>query len=202
MGKRTIYPRGFESPSTTSKSETLSTFPQRHDGDAEVNRVYDLYMSEEAGTESWEFKASVMTLAKRLLGENLNQFIGVNATSRFLHSNARKFIVDTINYLQTGNRTISPRNWIDLIDDTPEELPRVLTEPKIELLPIADTHDLRVYYLQAWLNKPNGFEDLLISLYILFGESLISKKRRLGQGHVSPKNPNLLRLHHALTGNR
>jgi len=88
-----------------------------------------------------------------------------------LHKN---FLYDTLNYLASGIRDIEVAQWIKLIDYSSETNSVIVNiddyfakETKASLNSINSN---LTYVIADWISKPNGFEDMLITMFIIFGE--------------------------------
>jgi hypothetical protein len=194
MAKHYIYPRGFVVVAASDDSDVKRTV-----GDDEVDYLYRVFVNREAGYDSWEFRSETIKVAKRLMGLSLTGWAGRHADSRFLNINARAFIKDTVRFLETGRRSMSGRNWLDLLETDPSPLPVALRDNATEL-PEALVRDTMTY-IQRWLSHTGGFEDLLTSLAIMYGSGLPSNKQRIGVDHISPKNPKVQALAKVITRN-
>lgn len=197
MANRYIYPRGFEDidPSTTDTTITYGS------GDIEVDQLFRKLTEDSSSVETWEYRVAVMRCAKRLFGINLASWIGNQAESEFITVQAREFIIDTLCFIRTGNRSIHPRNWIDILPVGPIPLTHI---PKRPLIPayslLKSEYHADVNYIESWLKQPSGLSDLVYSLYIAFGSSGADRD----DGYEDPQSPKSIkfnRLAHVLIKN-
>jgi len=88
-----------------------------------------------------------------------------------LHKN---FLYDTLNYLASNKRDMEVSQWIKLIDYSPETKSVIVN---IDDYFVKETKDSLnyissnlIHVIANWMSKPNGFEDMLITMFIIFGE--------------------------------
>ncbi len=186
MSKKSIYPRGF-SVSETSVSNLTTRIP----GDAEVSLLFWNLVKGDDNIFDHPYTKSVMRCAVRLIGTDFNRWLVSQRNNEFLHTNAINFLNDTLRYLETGNRSVSVNNWIELLDEKPDPLPRKLTTPVVA----EPARELNLNtYLKTWLSKPDGLVDLVFSLYTMYGEEIPSLNLANATPFLSPRNPGLQRL--------
>lgn len=198
MANRYIYPRGFEDidPSEAGPGVIRGT------GDIEVDRLFKLLMSDSAELQSWDYRVDAMRCAKRLFGINLASWIGNQQLSEYITIQAREFLLDTLCFMRTGNRSVHPRNWIDILAVDPVPLTHI---PKRSLIPayslLKSEYQADFNYIESWLKQPQGLLDLVYSLYIAFGSSNIVREDVYSKNSMSPRNPKFNRLTNALIKN-
>lgn len=138
-----------------------------------------------------EARISNMDFRKQILEEALVSFgtkdffswYRVQRFSQLYGANQRDFLEDTIRFLSTGKRSVSIQNWHALLtlgetEDIAREEEREIVKEFFNL----DVYD-RPYVGQVnqnsdllhvictWMSIPNGDEDLLGTLQILFGNN-------------------------------
>lgn len=160
MSVMTIHPRFF-STVTQRSAESGVVVSQ---GDASIDTLYDLYMGRTVNTSSWAFRRQVLTQALRIFG-NFQEWLEHQRANPSVAGRNRDFLEDTIQFIQTGKRQMEIMNWLDLMDEiTPTDRPKMVHGP-MALLSSANT----VQVLQTWCSRTNGIEDLVQTLYVLFG---------------------------------
>lgn len=180
-----ISPRGFSSTrSTTKPTDTIFS-----DGDPEINGIYAEMIKRPSAIREWTFVASVLRVASRLLGNDLTAWVGAQRSNLYLHAQAINFVNDTINYINGKQRTIAVVNWIELLEERPEPLPRKLSTPMI-----GDLGTMSSRHLTTWLSRDRGLEDLVYTLFVMYGDANPSALRLDGTKPVSSKNPILGKL--------
>lgn len=189
MHNFTIYPRGF-APALTPGGDNISARVAAVDGDEQVTLLYKEFFAKHGDYRSWEFKAQILRAAKRLIGRNFRAWIDRQVANPYLNDNAISFIADLLKFIRSGRRSIDTLNWLPILQNIPSE--GLVQARRIKLseedLKFADS--LGQYYLSAWLRQHNGIEDLLISLYCMFGEVSTPKALEVSgaQELQSPKN--------------
>jgi hypothetical protein len=167
MPKRSVYPRGFD---TVQPNGSLKLTITTVDGDSEVTQLYNQHMTKHGEYRSWAFQSAVLRAAKRLIGRSLLDWVEVQNRNKYLNGNAIRFLADTLRFIDTGRREISNINWLPLLTNMPQE--DLLQNRKFVLTPahIAIARKCGNNFLKEWLDAPGGYEDLLVTLYILYGE--------------------------------
>lgn len=187
MPKLVIHPRGF---CTVAKKDVANDI--FNDGDSEINAVYAQFIREPSCIRDWNFVASVMRVASRLIGSSYEDWLKLQTENPYLHKQAINFVNDSNRFIEGHSRTISIVNWIELLDERPEALPRKLSTPSINDFNRDTTNNLN--YLNLWLQRNNGLSDLIISLFTMYGAADPSSMRIDGTRPVSVKNPYLAQL--------
>lgn len=171
------YPRGFE---TYAKCRLFTRGYEYHSqpvlklkrGDAEVSHIYDLYINRSMQVTGWKFKQDVIQTTKRLFGH-----MDVWAKNNILQNDALygvnvDFIIDTIGFIKTGKRSLSLLTWIGLVEECPVSDPqkKQIRNYKQDIIESVGPH-----WLSDWLSHEDGFNDMLCSINLLFGNVNIPK---------------------------
>ena len=192
-----IYPRGFlgkpleaqlkmKSRPFESRLNALAVrvnifTPQVNSVDANptVETLYGQWINRHPETTSFDFRKKVMIAALDAFGtDNFYEwFVAQHASPAFgdLH---KRFLEDTLYFLQNGRREIDLTTWTSLItvSDSGERSAELTNEVK-EFFGIPDAdHQWRrsqnrqlTEVVQKWLAPARGFDDLVGSLHLLFG---------------------------------
>lgn len=156
------YPTGFRIPLTSGfKSETL-------EDEAWCAHYAQLQKGIQSG-DSIEFRKDTIRHARRLFG-NFLDFLDAQDQNTRLCNNGYEYLKDTIEFLNTGRRTISAGSRLGLIATDIKEHRQ--NNPKAEnrrtrlrsLLEINPDE-----FIFVWLNHPGGFADMLCTVNLLFG---------------------------------
>lgn len=138
----------------------------KSEGDVTVS---DLFAIEQGGmqdTTNLNFRFRTLDAAVSLFGDIRTWFrlqIGAPSIVGANHD----FLLDTARFVATGERQMSPLVWLDIMGDTPSPVRRVHHVKPGEFV---DAMGLTTpEFIQAWCAKPNGFSDMLQSLFVLFG---------------------------------
>lgn len=139
----------------------------------EVNYLYMEYTNFPQRSSYWMFKKKVVMLAAKIFNSygDMNWFL-VQDLNASLHAQNINFIKDTLRFLATGRRRISIHSWPMLI--TSEYASGVHEDRSIGIRGIflelgLDTTKTNNDLIQLWLSHPGGFDDLMFSLNMLFG---------------------------------
>ena len=167
MGKP-LYPRGFVSwyHDDTASGQVYD----RRDGDEEVIKLYTDHVRQHQPTNTWEFRKQVIACAIRLFG-GIQRWADIQLLNKHLHGTNYAFFLDTINFINTGKRQVSVQNWLDLLEvkpDADEEFRTREIDPSVKDFMSAKRFTPEV--ISMWCGHENGFEDLLSSLYCMFGD--------------------------------
>ncbi len=164
MSKPTVvvYPRSFTSVHAGYGGMVISK------GDLAVDLLYGLLIDRAKKHTSLKFRLAVLDAALRLFGDFDSWVTAQRANTHLVGFNA-KFLDDTLRYIATGERELRHENWIELMSDGrppihlasvhPHAAPRLWQSPSTAKI------------LQQWCSHPNGVEDLLSTLHLLFGRA-------------------------------
>ncbi len=192
-----IYPRGFlgkpleaqlkmKSRPFESRLNALAVrvnifTPQVNSVDANptVETLYGQWINRAPETTSFEYRKKVWIAALNAFGTNnfYEWFVAQYASPAFgdLH---KRFLEDTLHFLQEGRREIDLTVWTSLISVTDAgERDLELADDGKEFFGIADAeHQWRradnrqlTEVIQKWLTHARGFDDLVGTLHLLFG---------------------------------
>lgn len=169
-----VFPRGYSGgqSSSTVRDETRL-------GDPEVTRLYEIYTGPANPSGTWAFRKQVVKAAMRLFGGSTNWFLRQDPNPLVTEYNYQ-FLLDTLRFVATGRREISIYGWPDLISNYPaQSLPSIRQRHDIadafrELALTTSTEAL----VQNWCLHKGGFDDLMYTLNILFGDVKIRSPHR------------------------
>lgn len=161
-----VFPRGYSGGQSSSIARD-----ETRQGDPEVSRLYDVYTGPANPSNTWEFRKQVIKAAVRLFGGSTNWFLRQDPNPMVTEYNYQ-FLLDTLRFIATGHRRIAIYGWPDLISNySAGSLPAVRERRDIanafrELALTTSTEDL----LQLWCQRRGGFDDLMQTLNLLFGD--------------------------------
>lgn len=146
----------------------------RANGDPEVNKIFDDFMAQKLNTQSFAKRAEVLVVAGRLL-HNFVEWAKDQQANANLRGYNYDFLVDTINFINSGKRKLSVMNWHDLVseDDFPTHGNNVVRAVPLDLGMFENDS---AYVVTKWCSRDGGFEDMVQSLYLIFGRSRESGK--------------------------
>lgn len=192
-----IYPRGFlgkpleaqlkmKAKPFESRLNALAVrvnifTPQVNTVDANpvVESLYGQWINGRPETTSFDFRKKVMIAALDAFGtSNFYEWIAAQHASPAFGDLHKRFLEDTLFFLQNGRRQMDLTTWTSLvtINDSGERTEDWSDLAK-EFFGIADAdHQWRrsenrqlTEVIQKWLSHARGFDDLVGSLHLLFG---------------------------------
>lgn len=176
MSEGRVYPLGYYGGGQTPPQDTHET----REGDPEVVALWERYTHVGNYSQLWDFRSQVIRVAKRLFTETPNWFT-MQDRNPWVREYNYLFIVDTLRFIATGQRRIDIYTWPDLITYYPDaQSPRDIggrrqIADQIRELNI-DTKADRL--IQLWLSHRGGFDDMMNTLRILFGDLPVRKPQR------------------------
>lgn len=159
MSLLTVHPRFFTTITPADEQTVVVS-----EGDASIDTLYDIYVCRKVNTASWTFRSEVLRQALRLFG-NFQEWLEYQRANPAISGYNRDFLEDTVRYIQTGQRQMLVLNWVELMDEIDYRERPVTTRVPLTLLSNANT----VQVLQTWCSHTDGVEDLVQTLYVLFG---------------------------------
>jgi hypothetical protein len=163
-----VYPRLYR----TAMPGPDDTINSR--GDETVTELFRVYESGVIAISSMEFKLRVLDTAMRLFGDIKSWMLLQRNNPNLLGYNLY-FLRDTMKYITTGSREMSPLVWLDVMSERSSHVTQAhhLTLKELALPAEIDTPEV----LQLWCSRPGGFEDLVQSLFVLFGTTLVEEEQ-------------------------
>lgn len=132
-------------------------------GDPELVQLVEAIGIHRLENISSAHKLQFIDIAKRLFGD-FDAFVNYNSVENpLIHGKDLDFLIDTVEFVNGGVRTLDINTWFNYLDQTPKKP-----------APIPDTRVISVSrtgsnYIAKWLRQPNGFQDLVSTLTIMFG---------------------------------
>lgn len=153
-----------------------------------ANELYKQWSADPGLIRDFNFREKILKAAKKLFntksfGEssNIQVWFNYQAQSPFLSNYHIKFIKETIEYVLYGTlRTIENVQWIRLLDcgnsvkNTSLTVDQFFTdkfnkESKQKTNSLPNSGSAVSDFLTYWTSNQNGFEDLVICLFVIFG---------------------------------
>lgn len=139
-------------------------------GDPRVHALFVQFTNEPKKAVTWEFQSKVVTLAQELFEGEYNWFIRQDSNALMKDQNYA-FVLDTIRFIATGRRKFSIHTWPALVS---YEVPLISESVQgrreifflMEQLAVPTQTNA---FLQRWLSWPDGFNDLVYTMHLLFG---------------------------------
>ncbi len=176
-----VQPRPFEARLNALAVRVNVFVPQVSTVDANplVEALYGQWINRAPETTSFEFREKVMIAALDAFGTpNFLYWYGAQVHSPAFGDTHRRFLEDTIQFLSTGRRNLTLETWSALLTvrdsgEVVDEYSEVAKEFFGMPTPDAQYREFRNRgvgeIVQRWLIQPTGFDDLVGSLHLLFG---------------------------------
>jgi len=185
-----MYPRGFlgDNGAQPQAARTPSAFQEelkqriqyrvsdrtdaKHSiaSNSHVEVLYAQYIKRSTNTGSFEFRRQVLSTALFAFGTfRFKSWYLSQHQSPPCGDLHNRFLTDTLKFISTGKREMSLETWAALLSMSDEGNSIGLPSPYSEEFFNYDHYINLVDVLQEWCCKPNGLEDLLGTLHILFG---------------------------------
>lgn len=168
MSNHITYPHGFRTLNSKDKDDkTEFVF------DNDVYVLYNAYINREIDFADWDYRLNVIEETFRLFGANFEEWVLYQINENTLvYDHSLEFLLDTLNFITGSGRRVSTFVWRELLLNNPPQKSRVeISNRRIrklkEVFPKIPTQTADV--IQLWCSQEDGFEDLIISLFIFFG---------------------------------
>lgn len=141
-------------------------------GDPKVTELWMEYVNPNIDTTTWVFKKRVLNEAMRLFSSQRNWF-EFQERNASLHGNNYDFVVDTLRFILTGRRHLSIHSWAELVSHEHTQQKDVSRRHQLNDFIKKYTRDLRnppVGMIQKWCSHKEGFDDMVCTLNLLFGD--------------------------------
>lgn len=149
------------------------------EGDSRVDDLMIEFINFPKRTIYWEYRDKAIKLAQELFSSRSNWFIAKESDGR-VSDIKLMFIVDTLRYVFTGRRRFAITAWGDLLGADNGEIKNLVKRTdvtdylrSIEVLCDAELELNNI--IQKWMTQPQGFDDMVFTLYYIFG----SKNRKV-----------------------
>lgn len=146
------YPNGY-----IGRPNTLGI---QGDPDPEVVIRYNDFIAKTSRNWRWEEEREYLELALRVFGDPA-WFLERQLSNPDLCRFRRKYVEDTIEFIQTGVRPVSAYTMSSLFDYSSKSV----ASRKECFLPKGNA------CFAKWIAQPNGFNDLVLSMAVFFGLS-------------------------------
>jgi hypothetical protein len=190
-----FYPRGFVGASLPvrlavkpkpyefkirSKPQVGVIIPQMTSADPNqvIEMLYSQYVKRSADTQSFEFREAILIAALNAFGSpNFYSWYKSQLQSPTVGERHVAFLGDTLKFLMTGRRDMTLETWAVLLKPDAEAVrPLEPCETACRYfglqgrnIPADPVRYSLVDTIQQWCEMPQGIEDLLGTLHVLFG---------------------------------
>jgi hypothetical protein len=132
----------------------------------EVSVLYNRWREAPDVIRDFEFRELILTQAfKAFRAESLYQWMVFQNKTANLTDLHIAFIASIVSFIHTGHRDTHVSQWMRLIEHTRHPQYRKIDLETLQLVP-----GTIVDLIQQWVSWPSGFEDLLLTLYVIFGD--------------------------------
>lgn len=167
-GTNAVKPFGGDREYSGGQYKASQRFTFRQ-GDPRVHNLYLIFTNEPKRAIYWEFRKQVIDLAQTVFAGQFNWFIRQDTNAAVVDQNYL-FLLDTVRFIATGRRRLSIYTWpallsynvpVGLAVDSRAEISKLFIELALE-------SDINVV-IQRWLSHKGGFDDMMYTLNMLFG---------------------------------
>lgn len=159
------YPSGLRTLPTGVKlsgSFNLNVENMR-EGDAELVELLKVVQVSRLEHISSAHKLQLIDIAKRLFGD-FDAFVNYNCVENpLVHGKDLDFLIDTVEFVNGGIRSLDITTWFNYLDQLPKKPAAIPDNRRISLNRTGSN------YIAKWLRQPNGFQDLVATITIMFG---------------------------------
>jgi len=138
-------------------------------GDLTITTLFDIYCCKTAASRSWRFQDLVLSSAVSLFGD-FSRWLNQQIFDANLVGNNRKFLEETIDYIHGKPRTLSVLVWKDIMVNYNGSYHSSSVRSLIDNSHIVGRGLTTAAALSKWVSQRNGFDDLLLTLYVMFGK--------------------------------
>jgi hypothetical protein len=190
-----VYPRGFLgfdigiNKGDTKASEFMQTIKglefnrtiqpstSAHPSNPNIDELWQQYIGGSSFISSFAFREKILLNALKCFGtDNFYDWCLLQVKNPFATPMHTKFINDTLRFIGEGTRSVSVTSWSNLLNINNK--PSVGVDNDIALKTFFRTNlpnemqkqrDMTSIVI-CWTSQEGGFEDLLATMYILFGK--------------------------------
>lgn len=181
MRKVHVYPRGFMSGAGNDvvdvNDRSLDIVTINVEGDAEIMALFNEYQNKPHYRMKTEFKLAVCRRMITLMGP-LDMWVNRQFNNnKNLHGINMEFLEDTMRFIASGQRSMSNLlSWHDMLNEYPDPMNGVtLDRWNVSAKRFGSQYNLT--YVGKWLSHRTGFDDLMMTAYIMFGDAKASHSR-------------------------
>lgn len=130
----------------------------------EVQKLYDEYISDVNSLNDFDYREKLLKVAFKSFGTlSFYDWLVLQMQSNYFTNMHRDFILDTINFIYTGKRKVQVSQWVNLLDTSDN------SGKPLNPIDFTDYSKDILINIHMWVSNERGFQDLLITLYVIFG---------------------------------
>lgn len=143
-----------------------------------VEAIYAQYIKQSISTSSFEFRKQILQVALASFGTTqFDVWFAAQYTGPAAGDLHNRFLLDTLKFITEGRREMSLETWAALITITDEgdRIGKMPAKAELFFCPNPNgsvgrrQNTTLIEVIQSWCMRPNGLEDLLGTMHILFG---------------------------------
>ncbi len=134
-----------------------------------LDSFYNLYEETQGKVkqlQSLDFRLEVMSFIKVII-PSFDQWIKLQLEQGYLYDRRLEFLLDTLNFIEFGDRKMSVRNWEGLMDEFPRPNLEKSRQQCKETLKLNVSFLSTVDIIIKWCSQKRGFDDMLCTFAIL-----------------------------------
>lgn len=141
-------------------------------GNPAIRTLYLDMINDPTFTDTWEWRRQAIGIANEILNNNPNFFNLQIFGNVPMPSRNVDFIHSVLTFIMTGKRQLPTILWNDVLEFHPTNLTVVSDKTRDHFKDLFGmVIDSPVHLmLSMWLSQPRGLEDMLTSLFIIFGD--------------------------------
>lgn len=133
------------------------------EGDPELVQLLKVIQIHRLENISSDDKLKFIDIASRIFGD-FDAFVDYNCVQNpLVHGKDLDFLIDTVEFVNGGIRTMDINTWFNYLDQLPKKPAAIPDNRRISLNRTGSN------YIAKWLRQPNGFQDLVATITIMFG---------------------------------
>ena len=142
----------------------------------EVDDLYEEWSKNNTLIKTIEFREKIIKAAKNAFNNiSIYNWLNIQKYANTVTSTHVNFISETIGFVLGFPRSIQTSQWIRLLEVSEKaqsinlDIDKYFNKNNIQNQ-VKFSSSLLTDFIVTWVSQPNGFEDMLLSLYVIFGD--------------------------------
>lgn len=177
-----LYPRGFLIAAAVGGVV-------QDQGHRNVDQLVNLLFAGRVNTQGFSYYREVFPIAMELFGD-FPRFLATQKNNPFLYGYNYEFLLDTLKFILTGCRKVSIHNWRPLLAEWAE--PHSDHKQRASSGQLAEFKALMgrpgAEIVAQWCSYPNGFEDMVMTMWLMFGSSFEADQTQSAASRIKKLN--------------
>lgn len=162
MNVLAIYPRGYTTGPVDAPARQVSA------GDLVVDSLYDYLVSSRGRQKNWKFHGQILDAALVHFGD-FHTWLDSQLSNPHLSGPKRDYLIDTLSFINGQARIMDHTAWMYVLDEVNLRAEQVNIQRYFESSQFLKQGLTTIQILQQWCERPDGINDLITTLYVLFG---------------------------------